>query len=374
MGKKTGIQWTKATWNPTWGCTRVSEGCRHCYAEGEAARTAAGHPDSHGGFLDAKGRWNGRVAIMGNKLGDPLRWSKPTEVFTNSMSDVGHEGYSDAEILGLWGIMACAPIHTFQVLTKRPKRLVEVFKRAAGGTDVHARDNMVLRVACYEAAVALISAKAPAKDCALLLGRLMAAQASVKPDACWPPPNIHVGVSTEDQATATARIPLLFQIPNALAWISAEPLIGPIDLRGLGDGSWFDREGADLYDALHGTAYWSSGAEHGKSGGPRLAWVVVGGESGQGARACAVPWIKKVVDDCRGAGVPVFVKQLGAVATVDDRDNPRLMLRHKNGGDPSEWGGLGVYVRQIPKRAEGGGWMDLLDDASVPAAQEGAEA
>lgn len=135
MSDKTGIEWTDASWNPIRGCSRVSEGCRHCYAESQAARIIAmdrgrGIPEGKGaydGLLAKGGQWNGTIRMLPGLLTQPIRWSKPRKIFVNSMSDLFHESVPFEFIAAVFGVMASTPRHTYQVLTKRPGRMLEFF-------------------------------------------------------------------------------------------------------------------------------------------------------------------------------------------------------------------------------------------------------
>lgn len=130
MADGSGIEWTDATWNPIRGCSRVSEGCRNCYAETQAVRYAGEGGPYHGLLrLDGNGKpkaqWNGRIMKVPHHLDDPLRWRKPRRVFVNSMSDAFHEKLTNEDIAQIFAVMACAPQHEFQVLTKRAHRAEE---------------------------------------------------------------------------------------------------------------------------------------------------------------------------------------------------------------------------------------------------------
>lgn len=187
MGDKSKIEWTDATWNPVRGCSRVSEGCRHCYAEGVAARfSGPGQPYEGLAERTAKGpRWTGKVRLIESQLDLPLRWRKPRRIFVNSMCDLFHESLPDLAIDRVFAIMALAPHHTFQVLTKRPERM-----------------------------------RAYLTDSATPL----------KHTGSWPLPNVWLGVSVENQEAADERIPLLLDTPAAVRFLSCEPLLRPVDL------------------------------------------------------------------------------------------------------------------------------------------------
>ena len=273
------IQWTDKVWNPVTGCTKVSAGCKNCYAERIADRKLPG-----GGFTD---RSFTDVRCHPERLNVPLRWRKPRKVFVNSMSDLFHKDVRHEFMAAVFGVMAACPRHSFQVLTKRPDEMLGFFDwvstRRDGVSDV--REYHLPLDVCWAEAVRHT-------------GRL-----DIRDFDVWPLPNVWLGVSVEDQRTADERIPLLLQTPAAVRFVSYEPALGPLWFRmhpgrtcrcqvpcngcaGLGDD-------------------WHIALEEGK----QLDWLIVGGESGPGARPCDVAWIRSAVEQCRVAGVPVFVKQ-----------------------------------------------------------------
>lgn len=286
MGAETKIQWTDATWNPIRGCSRVSEGCRNCYAEKTAARFSGKGQPYEG--LTKNGKWTGKIRFVDEHLDDPLKWKEPRRIFVNSMSDLFHEQLTDQDIQSVFNVMRKAHWHTFQVLTKRPARML----------------NFTSTLYTYE-----------------------------------PLPNVWLGVSVEDQATADERIPLLLMSSAAVRFISAEPLLGHVDLE-------------KIYRAKR--VYINS-----LGGDLRLNWVIAGGESGIGARMLDVQWIRDIVAGCKKNGVPVFVKQLGAhpwesgPGLLDDDDPGAIdvcpiRLKDKKGGDWSEWPD-DLKVREFPQ-------------------------
>jgi protein gp37 len=221
MSDNSSIEWTDATWNPVRGCTKISPGCAHCYAEtfAERFRGVAGHPDEQG--FDLK--------LVPEKLAEPLRWTKPKMIFVNSMSDLFHEDVPDDYVLDVVCIMQQANWHTYQVLTKRSDRM-----------------------------------------CDLLQTKLKTA--ATLPHIWW-------GVSVENRKHGLPRIAHLRRSPVAMRFLSIEPLLeslGKIDLEG-------------------------------------ISWVIVGGESGPGARPLDEAWVVSIRNQCRQAKVPFFFKQWGGV-------------------------------------------------------------
>jgi len=221
MSDKSKIEWTDATWNPVRGCTKVSPGCTHCYAEtfAERFRGVPGHPFEHGFDL----------RLVPEKLGDPLRWGTSRMIFVNSMSDLFHQDVPDDYIVSVARVMMAANWHTYQVLTKRADRLRS-----------------------------------------LLEGKLRAAAGQ---DHIW------WGVSVENRRHGLPRVELLRKSQARIRFLSIEPLLedlGGIDLQG-------------------------------------ISWVIVGGESGQGARPMDAAWVRHIRAQCRAAAVAFFFKQWGGV-------------------------------------------------------------
>lgn len=290
MGEKTGIAWTDSTWNPVRGCSKVSAGCKNCYAEtfAERWRGIPGHAFEHGFDL----------RLVPEALELPLRWRRPRRIFVNSMSDLFHEGVPDAYVDRVFGVMAACHQHTFQVLTKRPARMREYLsgdRRLDWAYAAALGDDQVFDRIAY-------------RD--------------------GPLPNVWLGVSVEDQRAADERIPELLATPAAVRFLSCEPLLGPVSL-------WAFLGGKIRDEAL------------GALGSPQVPgvdWVIVGGESGPGARPCDVAWVRDLVGQCKAAGVPAFVKQLGSVPM-----GVNLMVpRYRAGRDPAEWP-ADLRVQQFPE-------------------------
>lgn len=279
MGERSHIEWTDATWNPLVGCTKVSPGCDHCYAETFVNRFA-GHNAGFPNRFDV-------VTMRGEKmLTQPLRWRKPRKVFVNSLSDLFHTDVPDAFIAQVFAVMALAPQHTFQLLTKRHARMRSLLSSIDFANTFH-------RAVC-DAADWDVRQPAAAVDCALAL---------IGDTSLSPLPNAHLGVSVEDQHWADIRIPALLDTPAAVRWISAEPLLGPVTFRW---AKWqmLGREPGAVTDHLDGLR--------------GLDWVVVGGESGPGARPMHPQWARDLRDQCAGADVPFLFKQWGNWAPGSD--------------------------------------------------------
>lgn len=277
------------------------------------------------------------LAISGLMLGQVIEWVMP-----------------DAPRLRRFAVMALAQQHTFQILTKRADRMRLYLDRASGriaDTIVHMRRNR--------------------GDRNLRIGPL----AHLPPGArWWPLPNVWLGVSVEDQRRANDRIPDLLAIPAAVRWISAEPLLGAIDLVNITGGTATSSRLA--VNALTGSIYRpDKGA---RAPGPRLDWVVAGGESGPGARPMHPDWARQLRNQCAGAGVPFFFKQWGEWKCALDRDRDDPDWRADYGNDyvdhgKSRWlnlaGGRGfhgdrfVVMRRCGKKAAGRRLDGVIHDA-----------
>jgi protein gp37 len=260
MGKTTGIEWCDSTWNPIRGCSRVSEGCRNCYAETVAARfSGVGRP--YNGLATFKiigegtpaerveAHWTGEVRFIEKHLRDPLAWKTPAKIFVNSMSDLFHPGVRDGWLAEIFDVMGRAPQHTYLVLTKRPDRMRDVLKAAS------------------DPAVASAFERTYSQP--------------------WPPPNWWFGISVEDHKTAEYRVPILADCVAAVRWISYEPALGPVKWRSVAN-----------YQAID--------------------WLVAGGESGAHARPMHPQWARDARDFCQSAGIPFFFKQWGEFAPTGD--------------------------------------------------------
>lgn len=299
----TGISYVDETWNPVCGCTKCSPGCLNCYAEKMAIRlngifAARGDDDNWAKmsnvlkwdysqpekyeFGKATG-WNGQVELFHNRLEIPLHWRKPRRILVPSMGDLFHEKVPFEFIDKVMQIISCWPqIHTFLILTKRPKRMAEYFQQLyAGLTKFHKGKKFQ-----------------------------------------WPFRNVHLGVTICNQKEADEKIPILLQIPAAHRWISAEPLLGEIDLH------LSDSRTDIIWRRTHGGCYERK----------FLNRIVVGAESGPKRRPCKLEDIRSIVQQCKAAGVGCFVKQMPISspywpAGVNPKEQTKEWVSH----DPAEW-------------------------------------
>jgi protein gp37 len=276
MSDGTSIEWTDASWNPLrarakivgggtgWACVRVSQGCVNCYAATFNKRLGTGLDYTVPALAKVETYLDEKV------LDAPLHWRKPRKVFVCSMTDLFGEWVSDSEIAEVFGVMARARQHTFQVLTKRPERM-----RHWVADVVHFTEGL---------------------------------------------PNVWLGTSVEDQASADERIPHLLATPAAVRFLSCEPLLGPVDLGVAWSAS--RRSVQDLF--LNGFG---------------IDWLIVGGESGARARPMDLAWARSLVAQCRAARVAPFVKQIGSKPVVggSDMKQHRFYSTESHGRAMDEW-------------------------------------
>ena len=247
----TKIEWCDEVWNPVTGCSKISPGCEHCYAERMAKRLA--------GRCGYRKRYPFRVTVHKNRMELPLHWKKPRRVFVNSMGDLFHPDVSWEVIDKIYGTMWKASLHRFMILTKRPGKMLE-----------------------YMVAPPLAS-NAPGLKAM---------------------PHLWLGVTVENQEQAEKRIPVLLQIPAEKRFVSVEPMLGPVDLTGLKPSGITN---LDALFGLHGVGVPSHDCE-------KIDWVICGGETGSGARPMQKDWVLNLRDQCVAAGVPFFFKGWGTAA------------------------------------------------------------
>jgi protein gp37 len=314
MGEVTKTAWCDHTFNPWVGCTKVSSGCQFCYAEELMDKRYGRAKWGDGGARVRTSEANWKL---------PFRWNRAAEkagvrrrVFCASLADV----FEDRPELSDWRDDLFHMIHStpnldWLLLTKRPQNIIGLMSRCFGSWDLSAP----------------------------------------------PAPNVWLGVSVEDQASADARIPHLLRCPAAVRFVSYEPAIGAVDFEAIEE-----RRGVCCINALSGAVVDSLGVH----AGPRISWVIYGGESGPHARPCDIQWARDARDQCRAAGVKFFMKQAGArlKASVADwracggpggrdfaacvsRDVIYFNLRDPKGGDPAEWPS-DLRIREFPKEAD----------------------
>lgn len=296
MSDSTSIEWTDASWSPVTGCTRVSAGCDHCYIDRTPPFRMAGRRFSGPGTGATTG-----VKLHSERLGQPQRWRKPRRIFVCSLADLFQDEVPDRFIADVFAVMSIAAQHSYQVLTKR-----------------HARLRSLLNSEAFWVLV----------DNARAVRRYGPLSGPIVPVL----PNVWLGVSVESQQWADIRIPALLETPAAVRWISAEPLLGPVDLE-----RWLGRE------SVVGLFEGADGRENVEGRG--VTWVVAGGESGPGARPMHPDWARSLRDQCASAGVAYFHKQNGQYGVVLDRPAAGDLWLAPDGAT-AEWQYGDGYVRR----------------------------
>ncbi len=321
------IPWTEKTWNPVRGCSRVSPGCVLCYAERMAARNLPSMKSPTTGepfaiMTDSGPRWTGKVELIEDALSKPMHWRKPRRVFVNSMSDLFHEKLPKNDILAVFKVMGKCPQHTFQILTKRQRRLLEVLRgrywRNLGHSPAMGGDHYVL----------------------------LQKGANPRPGDLDFLPNVWLGVSIENEKTAWGRIPLLMRTPAARRFVSYEPALDRVDLTFVLKISC---PRCGLLQPRNHDPY-CQGCDEDLRARRRLDWVIIGGESGPGARPFRLEWLRFMIRQCEAAGVPLFVKQLGARPAAETPDDQTWLdaLTDVKGERIEEWP-PDLRIRQYPE-------------------------
>ncbi|MEG4497005.1 phage Gp37/Gp68 family protein [Microcoleus sp. F10-C6] len=309
------ISWTDETWNPLVGCSKISAGCSRCYAA-EAAKSARLQQFPQ---YQKVSDWDGTIEFVENQLLKPLSWRSPKKVFVCSMSDIFHANVKDEWLDKIFAVMAIASHHTFQILTKRPEQMREYFQNNP-----------------WERIYQLIDSDSKTFPTQKYpnLGILLDSLEKMVSTSFLP--NIWVGTTVENQKTANDRIPHLLQTPATKLFLSCEPLLECVSL----DQTFTNSDGEQ--------STWLSSIDQ----------VIIGGESGPGARGCELDWIRFMVNQCqRASDVAIFVKQLGSnpiqtacyihgvVATYQ-----KLKLKDKKGGTIDEFP-QDLRIRQFPTLA-----------------------
>jgi protein gp37 len=305
MADGTPIEWTDATWNIVTGCSVKSPGCTNCYAMRLAGTRLKNHPSRAGLTVDSKAGpvWTGEVRFNRQWLLQPLQWTRPRMIFVCAHGDLFHENVPDEWLDQVFAVMALAPQHTFQVLTKRPERMRAYLTQATG-----------------RIADTIIRLRRDRGDkCAVV------PLPQVRPGAAWwPLSNVWLGASVENQPRAEERIPHLLATPAAVRWLSVEPLLGPVDLTAIP----VPENPLLALNCLTGLASCGPAAfDYGS-----VDWVVVGGESGSGARPMHPDWARALRDECAAAGVPFHFKQWGAHAWAERLEgDPTTLTAYRAG-------------------------------------------
>lgn len=337
MADKTKIEWADATWNVVTGCSITSPGCTNCYAMRLAGTRLREHPSRKGltKVVNGKPVWTGEVRFNEQWLTQPLRWKRPRKIFVCAHSDLFHENVPTEWIDRVFAVMALAPWHTFMVLTKRSKRMRNKLSGKEFASDIRsALNNYPL---CEDSNIVLACNRI----------------------SNGPLPNIMLGVTAEDQERADERIPDLLETPATKRFVSIEPMLGPVDLENI-KGEW---------SAL------DSGCDDGVRTKQILDLVIVGGESGPGARPMHHDWARSVRDQCAAANVPFFFKQWGewmpiarGIVTecygsgVPSVAWPDGTITH---GNALEHGGNGFLLDRVGK-ARAGRLLDGIEHNELP--------
>lgn len=289
----TKIEWADQVWNPVTGCSKISEGCQNCYAERMAKRMAGrnGYPNED----------PFKVTLHPDRLTDPIKWKRPRRIFVNSMGDLFHEEVDEEFIAKVFAIMNIASWHTFIVLTKRPQRMKELLNNEDFQFHCGWFESQAVRELKIE---------------------------NYNRQYKWPFPNVWLGVTTENQAAADERIPLLLQTPAAIRLVSAEPLLEPI-LFYYEDGMTDCYPLKGYYESL--TVNLGIVAKSGPM--PKIDWLIAGGETGPGARPMHPDWVHNIKNQCLRDNVPFFFKSWGEWTTEypqgTDLGNKAMAFRHE---------------------------------------------
>lgn len=351
----TKIEWTDEVWNPTTGCDRISPGCDNCYALTMAKRLKGMGQTKY--QTDGDPRTSGPgfgIATHADALTEPLRWKKPRKVFVNSMSDLFHARVPRAFLARAFAVMAATPQHTYQILTKRPERAARILTDLCACGSGHPPGEHFRSFMEWAA-----TPHSPTYVPGL--------QPGIYHRAGWPLPNVWIGTSVENQKYADLRIPALLDIPAAVRFLSCEPLLGPVDLTAWmpeGFASW-RCQGPDCRRFYSGPlqqrcpdcgreGHWTgSHTGNGRPNGQPISWVIVGGESGRGARPMSPYWAATLRDQCIKAEVPFFFKQWGEYAptgylVIGGTSRGVLLV-----GDPVDGLGHRVELARVGKKNAG---------------------
>jgi len=274
------IEWTDETWNPIFGCDKISPGCDNCYALAMAYRLMhMPHGSDYQFVLGDNGEsdpekfhnlpeWNGKTHFAKSQLEKPLHWKKPRMIFVVSMGDLFHESVSFEHINDIFNVMCNTPKHTYQILTKRPERILEFFKWYGSLIKERGFDSV------------------PSE--------------SDNPLHYYSPlKNVYIGATAENQKQLNKRIPILLEIPAAVRFVSIEPMLTFIDL-------------------MPAISYKFKGWKQGIENLPKIDWIICGGESGRKARPMHPEWVRNLRDQCSKFKINFFFKQWGEWMHIDE--------------------------------------------------------
>lgn len=358
MADKTKIEWTDATVNAINGCSVTSPGCKFCYAMKQAHRVDVRRgltAPTSGGMV-----WTGEVRFNEKALMLPLGWKRPRTIFWNAHGDMFHENVPDEWIDRCFAVMALTPHHRHQVLTKRSARMREYISspRARYRIARMIIDMLIAKRIKFDEQTWPVISEGDSDEPSDILIR-------------WPLPNVWLGVSVEDQRRADERIPDLLATPAAVRFLSCEPLLGPVDMTKItlrhfgGMPTDLSQRLGDYVQPLQGNF----------TDSPRIDWVIVGGESGPGARPMHPDWARSIRNQCAAAGVPFHFKQWGEWLPWQLEETGgwgwlsqkgawaagrELHLRRRNGKMPKPWSdelqhgfGRECLHQRVGKRAAG---------------------
>ncbi|KNY21731.1 phage Gp37/Gp68 family protein [Methylobacterium sp. ARG-1] len=308
MAETLSIEWTAATWQIVTGCTIDTPGCTNCYAMKLAGTRLRNHPSRVGLTRETKAGpvWTGEVRFNEQWLLQPLLWARGRNIFVAAHGDLFHPGVPDEVLDRIFAVMAASSQHTFQVLTKRSGRM----RAYLSAPDLVARIIAVLEAMSREIGPGRNSRDprgGAGWNCFAAAENLkLGNERSSWP--LWPLKNVWLGVSAEDQRRADERVPDLLATPAAVRFVSAEPLLGPIDFTSI---STMRFRGAEVLNSLTGELQGMFG-DPCRTTLPPLSWIIVGGESGPGARPMHPDWARQIRDACAAAGTAYLFKQWGA--------------------------------------------------------------
>lgn len=331
------IEWTDRTLNPLVGCYHASAGCKNCYAEAASKTGRLQQFSQYHGVVNEQGHWTGKINFVPEQLEKLFKFRKPTRVFMPSMSDPFHPAVKEEWLDQIFAAIALNPQVTVQMLTKRPERMLEYISSLRG---VKLRSGLIRLRNQLEG--------------------IQDARYTELTEDLLPLKNLYLGVSVENQKAADDRIPLLLQTPSALRFLSVEPLLEAVDL------TKRQLNGNQYNYLLNSWNPCGGGARGATAGGliaasqSKIDWVIVGGESGPGARPFYLDWARSLIQQCQSANVPIFMKQLGsnvwdkcpppahlAELGLIDESYCQLKLRDRKGESPNEWPDY-LRVREFP--------------------------